>query len=473
MKFLKSEYTESTQNFTLHLLPMSKQRLTPGKIRDFVLPEGKQQAFLWDADSPGLGVRATAGSKVFIFQSKLHGQVIRIKIGDVRTWLIDNADPTHPGARQEARRLQGLIDKGIDPRTERAERISSINRAKERDAKQATTVQQAWDDYVETHQSQWSASHIRGHQQAVLGKRTQGPLFPLMALRLTELASDQVKEWLETSVSDRPTFVANCFRKLRAFLNWCSEQKQYAELVHLDACSARVIKNRIPKSKPKTDCLQREQLKSWFQEVQKLSNPVVSSYLQILLLTGARREELASLKWSNVDLRWHSMIIKDKVEGERTIPITPYVEHLLLALQAENNTPPPAYRILHGKKIPNDLINWKPSEWVFSSKTSESGRMVEPRIGHNRAIAAAGLPPLTLHGLRRSFGTLAEWVECPVGISAQIMGHKPSALAEKHYRQRPLDLLRMWHTRIEKWILDQAGIEIEPEKVAVELVSAA
>lgn len=73
--------------------------------------------------------------------------------------------------------------------------------------------------------------------------------------------------------------------------------------------------------------------------------------------------------------------------------------------------------------------------------------------------AAAGLPHTTLHGLRRSFGTLAEWVECPVGIVAQIQGHKPSAIAEKHYRVRPLDLLRLWHERIEVWMLTEAGIE--------------
>ena len=64
-----------------------------------------------------------------------------------------------------------------------------------------------------------------------------------------------------------------------------------------------------------------------------------------------------------------------------------------------------------------------------------------------------------MHGLRRSFGTLSEWVECPVGIVAQIQGHKPSAIAEKHYRVRPLDLLRLWHERIEAWILTEAGIE--------------
>ena len=79
------------------------------------------------------------------------------------------------------------------------------------------------------------------------------------------------------------------------------------------------------------------------------------------------------------------------------------------------------------------------------------------------ALTTAGLPALSIHGLRRSFGTLAEWVECPAGVSAQIMGHKPSATAEKHYRVRPLDLLRMWHTKIEDWILEQAGVPHEAE----------
>ena len=100
-----------------------------------------------------------------------------------------------------------------------------------------------------------------------------------------------------------------------------------------------------------------------------------------------------------------------------------------------------------------------------------SGRLMEPRIGHNKALTAAGLPALSLHGLRRSFGTLAEWVECPAGVSAQIMGHKPSAIAEKHYR-RPLDLLRMWHVKIEAWILEQAGIEFVPVQAGLQLVKS-
>ena len=63
-----------------------------------------------------------------------------------------------------------------------------------------------------------------------------------------------------------------------------------------------------------------------------------------------------------------------------------------------------------------------------------------------------------MHGLRRSFKSLTEWLEVPVGVVAQIQGHKPSATAEKHYTVRPLELLALHHERIEAWILEQAGI---------------
>lgn len=92
--------------------------------------------------------------------------------------------------------------------------------------------------------------------------------------------------------------------------------------------------------------------------------------------------------------------------------------------------------------------------------------MVEPRIAHKRALSVAGLPhDLSIHGLRRSFKSLSEWVELPVGIVAQIMGHKPSATAEKHYTVRPLELLAKWHIKLEAWILEHAGIAFTPEAV--------
>ena len=99
---------------------------------------------------------------------------------------------------------------------------------------------------------------------------------------------------------------------------------------------------------------------------------------------------------------------------------------------------------------------------MFSGETGKP--LHKPNTRHTQACAVAGLPHITLHGLRRSFGSLAEWLELPAGVIAQIQGHKPSATAEKHYRVRPLDLLRVHHEKLEAWILEQAGIAFEAQE---------
>ena len=128
--------------------------------------------------------------------------------------------------------------------------------------------------------------------------------------------------------------------------------------------------------------------------------------------------------------------------------MTPYVAQLLTSLPRRN-------------------------EWVFSSPSAASGRLAEPRLAHNEAIAVAGLPHLTLHGLRRSFASLSEWIEMPAGIAAQIQGHAPQGVREQNYIRRPLDLLRMWHTKIESWILNEAGIDFVPAGATLQLVRGA
>lgn len=453
-----------------------KENFTVDRVAGFKCQTGKQQSIYWDGKTPGLGLRVTSnGAKSYIFETRLHGKTLRITIGDVRTWTVAKA-------QKEATDLKAMTDKGIDPRQQIAEQRAKAEASRQEQQRQDVTLGEAWKAYIEARRPKWSARHYADHLYIISNGSPQGDdvqgkektaaaLASLAPVKLSELTSEVVKAWLQKEVAKRPTQASIAFRKLRAFLNWCEDQPNYRSLASLDACGRRMSRDVIPKQKPKTDCLQREQLRPWFSAVLALSNAVIAAYLQILLLTGARREELSTLRWENVDLKWKAITIRDKVEGERTIPMTPYVAALLRILKARNETPPPRHRILHGKRVENDLENWKPSSWVFSSPTAESGRIVEPRIAHNRALAAAGLPALTLHGLRRSFGTLAEWVEAPTGVVAQIMGHKPSALAEKHYRQRPLDLLRMWHTKIEAWMLEQAGIE-QPKEAAPSLRAA-
>ncbi len=440
---------------------MAKINFTAGRIRDFKCPPDKQQAFLWDLVTEGLGLRATAGSKNYIFQGKLAGTAIRITIGSLDRYGIDEA-------REQARTLKKMLDDGRDPRIVKAEIIAADFAKREQTRTEQAPAMESWNAYIRARTPKWSIRHKADHEsmartggdQITRGRRNNiegitepGILTPLLELTLHEIDRDAVVAWLNREAIRRPTRTRLAVSLLSTFLTWCGDRPEYRDQINPDACKR--MKKELPKAQAKDDCLQREQVKLWFANVLKIDNPTHSAYLQVLLLTGARREELAGVKWDDVDFQWNSITIRDKVDGTRTIPLTPYVADLMLKLYRLNRIKPNVTQLnrMQVKGKP-----WKPSEWVFSSALAKSGRIQEPRIAHNKALTAAGLPALSIHGLRRSFGTLVEWVECPAGIAAQIMGHKPSATAEKHYRRRPLDLLRMWHVKIEGWILEQAGI---------------
>lgn len=422
----------------------SKVQLTTKRVADFKCPEDKAQAFLWDADAKasGLGVRITpAGKPSFIFQGRYQNKTIRITIGSADAWEI-------PRARKKARELQQIIDSGRDPRAVIAETTLADKTARQMAKQQVVTVQDAWDDYLAVRKSSWSENHHRDHVSMAQqggeprprwkGQKTKpGPLSSLMGRKLSDLDSQSMEKWASREIKKRPSSTRLALRQFKAFVRWASEQKKYNQVVNPQCVEGKNLTRIIGKDKARSDNLQREQLPTWFKQVRQAENPVISAYLQCLLLTGARREELAKLKWDDIDFRWKSLAIADKVEGDRVIPMTPYVEHLITPLPRRN-------------------------KWVFSSEASESGRLINPVKVHERAAKAAGID-LTLHGLRRSFKSLSEWKEIPVGVVAQIMGHKPSATAEKHYTVRPLDLLRVHHTAIEQWILENADIDFDPE----------
>lgn len=426
-------------------------RHTAGRVADFTCEDGKAQSFLWDKDVLELGLRATAGgAKAYVFQSKLRGKSLRMTLGEPRTWSLEEA-------QKEARRLQRLIDEGKDPRQVKADVLAAEQAARDarlaaeaealaQQRREAVTLADAWADYVRERAPHWSALHLRDNQRLIQtgGEKRKrspkltepGPLATLAGVRLVDLTPGRVDAWAKQEAGSRPTSARLALRLLKACLFWCATQPVYKEVVHTDATQSRKARESLGKPKVKDNVLQREQLAAWFEAVRQIANPVISAYLRALLLTGARREELAALRWEDVDFQWQSFRLHDKVEDFRMVPLTPYVAHLLVALPRR-------------------------SAWVFSSPTAESGRLTEPSIAHRKACAIVGLG-VTLHDLRRSFATLSEWTETPAGVAAQIQGHKPQGVREQHYIRRPLDLLRMWHTKLEAWMLTEAGIEFHP-----------
>ena len=448
---------------------MERENFTAPRIAEYTCPPGKSQHIYWDAKAQGLGLRVTpAGAKSYVFEASLKNKSIRIRIGTPDAWTVAKA-------QAEARRLRTIIDDGHDPRQVKADELAKEQAAREaeqaeREAKEAAqvaaqtksiqesiTLAAVWPIYISERAPQWSKSHTFEHTRIIQRggekrKRSKeltkpGPLAALANIRLVDLTPERIEAWAKVEAATRAPSARLALRLLKAFLNWCAAHPNYSGIVTSNAAKSKKARESLGKEGKKHDVLQREQLAAWFAAVRQIGNPVISAYLQVLLITGARREELCNLKWEDIDFQWNSLTIRDKVEGERTIPLTPFVAQLLFSLPRRN-------------------------QWVFSSPTAEAGRLAEPRIAHLKALNIAGLPHLSLHGLRRSFASLCEWTETPAGIAAQIQGHAPQGVREQNYIRRPLDLLRMWHVKIEAWILEQAGIDFVPVQAGLRIVAA-
>jgi len=439
---------------------LNRVRLTAGRVADFTCPADKTQAFLWDTETPTLALRVTpTGRKTYIFESRLNGSTIRINIGTLAA--------TIEQARAKARELAVMVDSGIDPRqvaldqqAAAADKKATAIAKATADKARALTVSEVWQAYIEERRPHWGDLHYRDHIDKAKpgglpsGRRgggkqltRPGPLAALMPLPLKDLDQPTIEAWAANEGKTRASSARLAWRLLTVFLTWCAEQPAYAALLPVkNPAKTKKAREALGKSGTKSDVLQREQLGVWFAAVQQLQNPIIAACLQMMLLTGARPGEVLSLRWDDINTQWKGIQIRDKVDGTREIPATPYMLHLLTGLPRRN-------------------------EWVFSSPTSASGCLTEPNNPHTRACTTAGLKGLTLHGLRRSFSSLTEWLEVPAGVVAQIQGHKPSATAEKHYKVRPLELLRVHHEKIEAWILEQAGIvfdaKAEPGKLRV------
>jgi integrase len=446
--------------------------LTHGLVDRATCPDGLPFVLLKDSDKKGLRVRVTkAGGKHWQFETRIKGKLFTRALGEWPTVSIQ-------AAREEAHRLRGMAEKGTDPReverqqqadhdAEKQRQHEAQQAAREAEAQrqqatqvQAVTVQQAWAEYLTERAPYWGELHQKDHERLARpggvamsrgtrgrGVTIAGPLHPLMGLALAELTPPVIEAWAKEQAKTRPTAARLAWRLLRAFLTWCHEHAVWSLVVpSVNPAKTKKAREALGKATAKSDSLMKEQLPAWFASVRNIGNPAVSAYLQTLLLTGARPGEVLALRWEDVDLQWRGLTIRDKVEGTRIIPLTPYVSHLLAALPRRNG-------------------------FVFASNRANGAALTEPNHTHDKACTVAGIERLTLHGLRRSFKSLTEWLEVPAGVVAQIQGHKPSATAEKHYTVRPLHLLRVHHEKIEAWILEQAGVtfdrKAEPGKLAL------
>lgn len=429
---------------------MAKIAFTAGRVSGFKCPLDKKQAFLWDATAPGLGLRTTpAGKPAYVFQSVYRGKDIRITIGSPAAWSISEA-------QAKARELQRLIDGGKDPRdlkrdalAAQAEKQAAAAAKVEADKAAALTVGDLWPLYLATgkpkrkdawkprYRADLEAMAARGGETKKRGQglTRPGPLYPLLALPLAGVNEDTLKSWFDREAELGKHQAARALMMFRGFLRWCATRPEYRSLTDRDAGKAPAILESLPPNTRRTDALDSAQIAGWWAGTEQLSNRTASVYLRALLLTGARREEMAALRWQDVDFRWRKLTIADKVEMTRTIPLTPYLAQLLATLP-------------------------RVGPYVFAS-TGKAGRIVDARASHDQVLEHAQVKHLTFHGLRRTFTRQARKI-APAGVPAQIAGHAPSAVAEG-YAILSLDELRPHAECVEAHILSLAGVQFDAQ----------
>lgn len=434
--------------------------LTHGLLERASCPPGRAFVLVRDIEHRGLRLRCTvAGGKHWQFETRLKGKLITKALGEWPAVSIGEA-------QAQARDLRNLTERGIDPRDVERQQQAEQAAATAAATAKALTVGEVWPLYLENgkpkRRDEWKPryradmekmvspggvrpkSGIKKPKDGPMPLTRPGPLYPLLALPLADVNEDTLKIWYDREALAGKYQAARALMMFRGFLRWCSARPEYRSLTDHDAGKAAAIVESLPQSKKRTDALEAAQVAGWWAGVAQLSNRTASAYLCGLLLTGARREELATLTWDNVDFQWRKLTIADKVESTRTIPLTPYLAEILVSLPRRN-------------------------EYVFASE-GKAGRLVDARAGHAKALQQAGIKHLTFHGLRRSFALLGEAGGAPAGAIAQVMGHKPSATAEG-YKPRSVDALRPFLEQIEAHILHLAGVQyvpqVEPGKLRV------
>lgn len=406
-------------------------KLTTAKIEKLE-PQDKQY-FVWDTRFTGLGLRISpGGSKAFIYQGRVGGAGLpkRITLGKHPIMSLQDAIDA-------ASEISKQLAAGIDPSRTKAENQAKNKAFAREQVRKQLTFGDLFTHYIKTHEAEWSKSYKADHYEAARPHLTDKPykaqpIGNIWEVSLAELTPDFVESWIRKENETRATTMSKNFRMFKACANWAEDTDKYAGLIPHKTYNSRKVNKSVQSVRAHKGALQKQQLKTWFDVVDQIDD-VQRAALICMLMNGSRPGEMLQLKWSDIDFEWDTIKIIDKVDQwERVIPLTPFTKQTIQSLPRVN-------------------------DFVFGSRVRQEG-YIEITKKYRTLLIENGLPNLPPKAMRKSFRTLSEWVDVPRGVVNQIMGHRPSAIDEKHYVDRPIDLLRMWHGKIEQFILKEAGI---------------
>jgi integrase len=345
-------------------------KLTTTTIRSIALPPGKTDKTFFDDDLPGFGVRLRAGgSRTWVIQYKIGNKHRRIPLGSVSA-----LDPGK--ARATAKDLLAAVRLGRDPAGEKIE--ARVKAAETLDSllprflvRQRARLKPRTYREVERHLLV-QAEPLHGRAIDTIDRRA-------VAIRLAEIAE-----------SSGPV-AAN---RARASLSTC-----FAWLVREGIIEANPVvnTNKALERGARERVLDDGEIREIWGA---LGDDHYGAIVKLLTLTGQRRDEIASLRWSEVDLD-RTLI---SLPGERTKNRRPHEIPLGTAALDILAAQP---RRLRSDGSPRDLV-FGYGESGFQDWSS-SKRDLDARILAARKAKDPDAMPITpwrLHDLRRTTSTV-------------------------------------------------------------------
>ena len=273
---------------------MSKQKLTK-RVIDTVEAPTSGQVFYRDNEVRGFALRITSsGARSFVLERRVHGKTRRVTIGRYPDITVDQA------RKKAARLVEQIVLDGLDPALD----------GKDKEIEDRT-LEAIYKEYVKFRRLKQST--IRGYDAAMRLAFEDWKNKPMRAI-----TEDMVLDRF-TKLSESPSRANHHMRLLQALFHYAIPRLKRADgSVVLSSSPVTILgyAKAWHRDTRRKSYIRETDLPKWWTAVETLgglapghNDLIARDYLRLLLLTGLRRNEGATLEWRRVDFKQRTLHI--------------------------------------------------------------------------------------------------------------------------------------------------------------------